>query len=505
MKRLLYTILSISVLLVMLVSFSSAASYKTGKYRVTAGAVTILDSASLMAVKTGEVPKNTYIEITEVKGSFGYCEMKDTGISGWVFLDNLTFIPAKADSNVTGLKITSLPKITVYTEDEDTFDPTGLKVSAVFADGTKKEIKGYEIYCPSFSTHGKKTVTVRYLPENSKTAVSASFTVTVNKVPLKSLSVTSKPKKTVYKENEALDLTGLVLTASYTDGRAKKSFTLEQILNDPDFTVTSCHKEKQGTKLKAGTHTIQISYKYSDIKTSFTVSVSERKITSLTIKTMPTSLTVYYNTLVPTLDGMVLTAKYDNGDTEEISARNCEIICTPSDFIIGDGNTVKVKYEGLTVSVKLRYTPLEAEGLTLSLPSVLTFIKGEEIDISSMKVYLKYNSGKTEEVTDYTVSEIDNLTTGVQNVVVTYKEFSYVFSVFVTAVYSKGDVSGDGNIKAEDARTILRAAVGLTSLEGRRFLAGDVDRDNKITSSDARLTLRAAVGLENFFERKNKK
>ena len=502
MKKILYTILCLSVLTVFLISFSSAASYKTGKYRVSSGAVAVLNSASFTAEKTGEVQKNTYIEITKINGSFGYCEMKDTGISGWVFLSELTFINEPAKNNVTGLKITSKPKTTVYTEDEDTFDATGLKVSAVYSDGTQKEVKGYEVYCPSFSTHGKKTVTVRYLPEGAKSAVTASFTVTVNKVPLKSLSVKSKPSKTSYKENEAFDLTGLVLTAAYTDGREKKSFTLKQILDDPDFTITTCHKEKQGTKLTPGTHTIQISYKYSDIKTSFTVKVSERKITSLTIKTMPDSLTVYYNTLVPTLDGMVLTAKYDNGETEDIEARKCEIICTPSDFIIGDGNKVKVKYEGLTVTVAIRYSPLEAEGLSISPPSVLTFIKGEEVDLSSMKVYLKYNSGKTEEITDYKISEIDNLTAGVQNVVVTYRDFSEVFSVFITAVYSKGDVSGDGIIKAEDARTILRAAVGLTSLEGKRFTAGDIDRDNKITASDARLALRAAVGLEDFFKKK---
>ena len=152
--------------------------------------------------------------------------MKDTGISGWVFLSELTYVSEKPESKITGLKITSKPKTTVYIEDEDTLDITGLKVSAVYSDGTTKEIKGYEIYCPSFSTHGKKTVTVRYLPEGAKSAVTASFTVTVNKVPLKALTVSTKPAKTSYKENETLDLTGLVLTASYTDGRAKKSFKI---------------------------------------------------------------------------------------------------------------------------------------------------------------------------------------------------------------------------------------------------------------------------------------
>lgn len=68
----------------------------------------------------------------------------------------------------------------------------------------------------------------------------------------------------------------------------------------------------------------------------------------------------------------------------------------------------------------------------------------------------------------------------------------------VTPQYLPGDVTGDGEITAEDARLALRAAVGLENyLEGsREFLAADATKDGVITAEDARLILRAAVGLE---------
>ena len=64
--------------------------------------------------------------------------------------------------------------------------------------------------------------------------------------------------------------------------------------------------------------------------------------------------------------------------------------------------------------------------------------------------------------------------------------------------YLPGDVSQDGEVKADDARLALRAAVGLESFEkgSARFLAADATGDGEIRSEDARLILRAAVGLE---------
>lgn len=66
------------------------------------------------------------------------------------------------------------------------------------------------------------------------------------------------------------------------------------------------------------------------------------------------------------------------------------------------------------------------------------------------------------------------------------------------AALQKGDVSGDGQIKAEDARLCLRRAVGLeTYAKGsEKYKACDYDGDGNVTAADARLILRAAVGLK---------
>ena len=58
-----------------------------------------------------------------------------------------------------------------------------------------------------------------------------------------------------------------------------------------------------------------------------------------------------------------------------------------------------------------------------------------------------------------------------------------------------GDVTNDDGVTAEDARGILRAAVGLDALSEEEKAAADMDNDGAVTAADARLALRVAVGL----------
>ncbi len=59
-----------------------------------------------------------------------------------------------------------------------------------------------------------------------------------------------------------------------------------------------------------------------------------------------------------------------------------------------------------------------------------------------------------------------------------------------------GDVNLDGSVTADDARFILRAAVGLGSITREGIVYGDCDFSGDIGASDARFALRTAVGLE---------
>lgn len=64
--------------------------------------------------------------------------------------------------------------------------------------------------------------------------------------------------------------------------------------------------------------------------------------------------------------------------------------------------------------------------------------------------------------------------------------------------YRQGDVNGDGDVSAADARLALRIAANLTDPDEKQFAAADVDSDQTVTASDARKILRVAAGLDKF-------
>ena len=71
--------------------------------------------------------------------------------------------------------------------------------------------------------------------------------------------------------------------------------------------------------------------------------------------------------------------------------------------------------------------------------------------------------------------------------------------VFTSAVFM-GDINQNKKIEAGDARTVLRASVGLEMLTEQETVLADIDSDGKITASDARTILRMSVGLETVKE-----
>lgn len=60
----------------------------------------------------------------------------------------------------------------------------------------------------------------------------------------------------------------------------------------------------------------------------------------------------------------------------------------------------------------------------------------------------------------------------------------------------KGDVDANGTVDVNDARTVLRAAVGLEKLSSDAEKRADTDGDGKVTVNDARDILRTATGLD---------
>ncbi len=86
--------------------------------------------------------------------------------------------PPVTQKELTGIEIKTLPTKLTYTVG-DTFDATGLQVSAVYDNGDKEDIVAdeYNVSSPDMSRSGTVTVTVTYKADISKTA---TFDITVN-------------------------------------------------------------------------------------------------------------------------------------------------------------------------------------------------------------------------------------------------------------------------------------------------------------------------------------
>jgi len=83
--------------------------------------------------------------------------------------------------------------------------------------------------------------------------------------------------------------------------------------------------------------------------------------------------------------------------------------------------------------------------------------------------------------------------------------FSVIMTILLISIMSfssfaalLGGVDNSGKVDSSDARTVLRASVGLEELTPSQKRLSDADGDSAISSSDARLILRTSVGLEEY-------
>ena len=70
-------------------------------------------------------------------------------------------------------------------------------------------------------------------------------------------------------------------------------------------------------------------------------------------------------------------------------------------------------------------------------------------------------------------------------------------AITASAADLKGDVDGNGQVTAIDARYILRYVAGLETLSDSQLALADMDKNDTVTAIDARFILRQVAGLSN--------
>ncbi len=139
-----------------------------------------------------------------------------------------------------------------------------------------------------------------------------------------SIKVTQKPSKLTYLEGEDFDTTGMVVTAYF-----ENDISIELT----DYTVN-------GYSSTLGTKTITVSH--SGKTASFTVTVENRKVTSIAVTTKPTKLTYLEGESFDST-GIIVTAYYNDNTSEVVTDYNISgYTSTPGT------KTITVTFDGKT-------------------------------------------------------------------------------------------------------------------------------------------------------------
>lgn len=123
------------------------------------------------------------------------------------------------------------------------------------------------------------------------------------------IEVTSPPTKTTYKAGENIDLTGIAVTATFSDG------------NTQDITSECTFSPSAGTVVYENTTKITANWTWEDtIDYSAVQPITVKRVmTGISITTAPTKTTYYKNDSLD-LTGMAVTATFSSGATEVVTS-----------------------------------------------------------------------------------------------------------------------------------------------------------------------------------------
>lgn len=276
-------------------------------------------------------------------------------------------------SVLSSIAITTQPTKTSYALGEY-FATSGMVVTATY-NNTTKAVTGDCTISPAnnsrFTSTGTKTIMASYTWNGvTKTATTS---VSVGAKALSSIAITTQPTKRTYTEGESLSLSGMVVTATYTD--------------DSTGTVTgwTASPANGSTLSGAGTKTITVSYTTGGItkNTTTSVSVSAKALSSIAITTQPTKRSYTVGETL-SLAGMVVTATYSDGSTEPITYWYSSPADGATLSSIGT-NTITIIYERNAVRKTTTTTvTVEEAGTYVNGVKIVPWATGTDAEIAAM-------------------------------------------------------------------------------------------------------------------------
>ena len=203
----------------------------------------------------------------------------------------------------SSVAVTHAPTKTTYNVGE-TFDPTGLVVTATYADGTTEDVTDGCTFSPTVMAASTTAVTIKY----QRAGVTVTTTQAITIRTLSSISVTTAPTKTAYKYGEKFSSAGMVITAKYSDNATR--------------VVTGWTYSPTGA-LGLSNTTITITYAEGGVSKTCTQAITvSNYLSSIAVTHAPTK-TSYFTGETFNSAGMVVTATMADGSKKTVTGYTC--------------------------------------------------------------------------------------------------------------------------------------------------------------------------------------
>lgn len=201
---------------------------------------------------------------------------------------------------------------------------------------------------------------------------------------LNSIAVTTPPDKTIYKTGDALDISGIIVKGTYSDG------SQQSIIIEP--------KNITGFDSSKPVDNQMLTVTYQGKTTTFNVSIKDASqfvLQSIEITTQP--IKKVYN-IGDTIDisGMVVTGTFGNNIKQVVPVTASDITgfdsTTPSAVQV-----LTVTYEGKTANFNVTIKdPVPVSIAITKQPTKTIYLIGDGIDITGLEVTGTYNDGSTQ-------------------------------------------------------------------------------------------------------------
>lgn len=310
-------------------------------------------------------------------------------------------------------------KCEVYTSMTGADDDWNLAGTATWANNaSKKEINFTPVYA--------KYVKIVAVQGVNNYAAASMFELfedpTVGDSSVTAIELESAPTKTEYVVGEALDLSGMVVTATFEDKNGNTTsgpLNLSRLQFSPTILTVP------------GQQTITATVPNTEISVSFTVNVSanDKQPNKLVVTQMPDKTRYFGGENLETA-GAIITAEYADGTTARVfdSASQLDLGVTWSADTLTAGDTaeeqsITVTYKEVTTTFEVEVSPRVASISVTKQPNNAFYSLGDAFDPTGMEISAIYENGKSDvlDVVDYTIhSDGFSNTAGTKTLTVTY-------------------------------------------------------------------------------------